>query len=188
MKKLGYLRISTYEQRPDRQIDGLRDICDELHIETLSAVSSHRPVFDEVIASLAKGDMLVVWDLDRAFRSVVDALSVAEKLKEKGIEFQIANMQIDTSTPGGVFIYTIMSALAEFERHMLIQRTKEGMEAARQRGVRLGRPPKLTPEQIADAKYHISNRLSTIDELAEKNNVSKWTIERALDKVKLESV
>ena len=180
MKKLGYLRISTYEQRPDRQINGLHGLCDELYTETLSAVSPHRPVYDSVIARLEPGDMLVVWDLDRAFRSVVDALTESEKLKARGIEFHIANMHVDTSTPGGMFIYTILSALAEFERNMLIQRTKEGMEAARQRGVKLGRPRKLSDAQVAEAKHQIAQGLSTPSELAKHYAVSRWTVERAV--------
>jgi len=157
-------------------------LCDELHIETLSAVCAHRPIYEDVVSKLTSGDMLVVWDLDRAFRSVVDALTEAKKLKDRGIEFQVANMHIDTSTPGGVFIYTIMSALAEFERNMLIQRTKEGMEAARQRGVRLGRPPKLSPDQIADAKHRLKFDLATLQVLADEFGVSRWTIERAVAK------
>lgn len=124
--------------------------------------------------------MLVVLDLDRAFRSVIDALTESEKLKEKGIEFQIANMQIDTSTPGGVFIYTIMSALAEFERNMLIQRTKEGMESARQRGVTLGRPRKMTKAQAIEARNLIECEKSTAAELAISYGVSSWTLARHL--------
>lgn len=188
MKKLGYLRISTNEQRPDRQIDGLSNLCDELHIEILSAVSPYRPVFDTVLARLTRGDTLVVWDLDRAFRSTIDANMTAEKLRERGITFQIATLAIDTSTPSGEFAYTIMAAAAQFERKNLIKRTKEGMEAARRRGVRLGRPPKLSTDQIADAHFRISNDLSTIIETAEQYSVSKWTVERALAKFDLESI
>lgn len=180
MKKLGYLRISTHEQRPDRQIDGLKGICDELFIETQSAVSPKRPVYDRVLRKLIAGDMLVVWDLDRAFRSVIDALSEAEKLRARGVEFQIASLQVDTSTPAGIFVYTIMSALAEFERRNLIQRTKEGMAAARARGVRLGRPPKLSTRQVREARKLIDSRTLTIGAVAEKYGVSHWTLTRAL--------
>ena len=77
-----------------------------------------------------------VWDLDRAFRSVVDALTEAEKLRQRGIHFRIASLHIDTSTPAGIFVYTMMSALAEFERRTLSQRTREGLAAARKRGER----------------------------------------------------
>lgn len=178
-RTVGYLRVSTAEQRPDRQIDGLRMICDELHIETLSAVSPHRPVYGRVVSELLPGDMLVVWDLDRAFRSVVDALTEAEKLRKRGVHFRIATLNIDTSTPAGMFVYTMMSALAEFERRTLSQRTKEGLAAARQRGARLGRPPKLTGEQIREAKQRIASgeRVSII---ADDYGVAAWTLSRAL--------
>lgn len=179
MRTIGYLRVSTAEQRPDRQIDGLKMICDELHIEKLSAVSPHRPVYERVISSLRRGDMLVVWDLDRAFRSVIDALSEAEKLRARGVHFRIANLSIDTSTPAGIFVYTMMSALAEFERRMLSQRTKEGLAAARQRGKRLGRPPKLTPEQLSDARMRVCAG-ETMRSVAEDFHVAPWTLSRAL--------
>ena len=73
------MRVSTLEQRPDRQVEGLSAICDELHIERLSATSRSRPVYEAVVRRLEPGDTLVVWDLDRAFRSTADVLSEAEK-------------------------------------------------------------------------------------------------------------
>ena len=180
MRKLAYLRVSTTEQRPDRQVDGLKHFCDELHIETVSAVHSRRPVYEAVIARLQPGDMLVVWDLDRAFRSVIDALTEAEKLRARGIEFQIANLHVDTSTPAGIFVYTMMSALAEFERRTLSQRTKEGMAAARRRGKRIGRPPKLTKEQLNAVAYRMAHGQESIVHLAREYDVKPWTLSRAL--------
>jgi hypothetical protein len=116
MRKIGYMRVSTGEQRPDRQIDGLKEICDEYFVETLSAVSRKRPVYQKVIRSLKPGDMLVVWDLDRAFRSAKDALNELDLLHKRGVSFRIASLKIDTTTPEGYFVYTIMGAVAEFER------------------------------------------------------------------------
>lgn len=181
-KKLGYLRISTYEQRPDRQINGLKDICDDLFIETLSAASAKRPVFEDVISRLECGDSLVVWDLDRAFRSTIDAILTAEKLREKGVQFRIVTLNVDTATPSGELLYTVMAAAAQFERRNLIKRTKEGMEAARQRGVRIGRPPKLSSEQVADAKRRIRSGIADLQALADEFGVSVWTVQRALAK------
>ena len=183
MKRVAYLRISTLEQSPARQIDGLKALCDELHIETLSAINPNRPVYERVIKSLEPGDMLIVWDLDRAYRSVIDALSEAEKLRARGIDFQIANLQIDTSTPGGIFVYTIMSALAEFERRTLSQRTKEGIGAARRRGKRIGRPPKLSCEQIRKARVRISQGKETISKIAADLGVAPWTLTRSIRRV-----
>ncbi|MBN9057469.1 MAG: recombinase family protein, partial [Rhizobiales bacterium] len=94
-KKIGYLRVSTVDQNPDRQIEGLKDLCDELHVETLSAVSRRRPVYEAVTAGLQAGDLLVIWDLDRAYRSARDALAELDALQQRGIHFHIAKLSID---------------------------------------------------------------------------------------------
>lgn len=180
MKKIAYIRVSTPDQRHDRQVLGLTDICDELHVETLSACNAKRPVYDRVIGKLRAGDMLVVWDLDRAFRSVVDALTEAEKLRARGVHFQIANLSIDTTTPAGIFVYTMMSALAEFERRTLSQRTKEGLAAARQRGARIGRPPVLTDTQLRQARSRIEGERISINRVAGEMGVHGGTLARSL--------
>lgn len=148
-KRIGYIRVSRDEQNPDRQIDGLQIVCDELHVEQgVSATAKTRPIFDEVLKSLEEGDTFTVWDLDRAFRSTVDAVMTADALRERGIHFHIINLSVDTSTPAGKLVYTVMAAQAEFERSNLIKRTKEGMKAAKHRGKHIGRPPALTREQV----------------------------------------
>ena len=179
MRKIAYLRVSTPDQSVDRQIDGLKEISDELHIETLSAVSQRRPVYERVIAALAPGDMLVIWDLDRAYRSAKDALTELDALRERGIEFHIANFQLDTRTPTGRFIYTVMSGLAEFERGILSQRTKEGIAAARARGARPGRPPSLSDQQLSDARSRLLAG-ETYADVARDYGVKGWTLSRAL--------
>jgi len=185
MKKIAYIRVSTPDQRHDRQIDGLKALCDELHIETLSATASKRPVYDKVLKKLKTGDMLVVWDLDRAFRSVVDALTEAEKLRQRGVHFQIANLNIDTSTPAGIFVYTMLSALAEFERRTLSQRTKEGLEAARKRGAKIGRPPVMSMKQIDRARRLIEVDGFTPSSAARELGVHRWTLARSLKRTEL---
>jgi DNA invertase Pin-like site-specific DNA recombinase len=182
MKKVGYLRVSKTEQSHDRQVDGLHGICDETHVETLSAVSAKRPIFENIISNLSAGDTLVVWDLDRAFRSTIDAITTAEELKTRGIEFQIVSLSIDTATPHGEFAYTVMAAAAQFERRLLGKRTKEGLEAARKRGARLGRPPKLSKAQIGMANLRLDDLNGDMDKLAIEYSVSIWTMKRALDK------
>lgn len=180
MKKIAYLRVSTAEQRPDRQIDGLQDFCDELHIERLSACSARRPVFDRVLKRLKPGDMLVVWDLDRAFRSVVDALTEAERLQARGVYFKVASLDIDTTMPAGIFVFTMRSALAEYERRTLSQRTKEGLQAARRRGKRIGRPPVLSDMQLRQARAQIDAGAKTQAALAREFGVPRWTLSRSL--------
>lgn len=182
MKKIGYLRVSTGEQRPDRQIDGLKDLCDEYVVETLSAVSRKRPIYEKLIGSLQPGDMLVIWDLDRAFRSAKDALNELDALNKRGVAFTIASLNIDTTTPEGYFIYTIMSGLAEFEQRMLSRRTKQGLAAARRRGVRLGRPPKLTPAQLSDARRRIATGAAKPAQIAAEHGIAPWSLTRAINR------
>ncbi|WP_051034624.1 recombinase family protein [Rhizobium sp. CF142] len=180
MKKIAYLRVSTAEQNPDRQIEGLKHIADELHIETLSAVARHRPVYDRVIGRLRRGDMLVVWALDRAYRSAKDALIELDALRERGVYFQIANLDLDTTTPHGRFIYTIMSGASQYEREMLIERTKEGIAAARAQGKRIGRPPKLTQIQLFDAHHRIVTGQATRVQIAAEYKIAPWSLTRAI--------
>lgn len=172
--------MSTHEQSPERQILGLHGLCDELHIETVSAVSKNRPVYDRVIERLKPGDTFVIWDLDRAYRSTWDALGELEKLHARDISIHIANLSIDTTTPHGKLIYTIIIALAEFERGFLSQRTKEGVEAARRNGKRIGRPPKMTSRQLKNAARRLSEPGESPASVAARYGVAAWTLSRAL--------
>ena len=179
MKKIGYARVSTPEQRHDRQILGLRELCDELHIETFSARTTKRPVYEAVLAKLAAGDMLVVWDLDRAYRSVVDAITEADKLLARGVQFQIVTLNIDTTTPEGRFVYMIQSAVAELERRRTSRRTKEELAAARARGSRIGRPPTMSDDEIRDARARVAVGKSR-SAVAREMGVPRWTPSRAI--------
>lgn len=180
MTKIGYLRVSTEGQRPDRQLDGLKHNCDKLHVETASGGTCRRPVFEAVLRRLRAGDTLVVWDLDRAFRSVVDAVTQAEKLHARGVELQILNLQLDTRTPAGMLVYTVLSACAEFERRMIRQRTREGLAAARLRGKQLGRPRKLKQDQLESARIRLACPQTTLTAVAKEFGVARWTLTRSL--------
>lgn len=178
--KIGYLRVSLESQKEDRQEDGLKAICDELYVEKMSGARKDRPVYQQVVSRLRPGDTLVVWDLDRAFRSTVDALLEAEKLRHRGIGFQIVNLNIDTATPSGELIYTVMAAFAQFERSNLIKRTKEGMAAARLRGKHIGRPRKLNLDEVLLAHAKVQAGEATITELAEQFDCSRETLAQAM--------
>ncbi len=172
--------MSTQDQKLDRQFCGLEGLCDELFVEKVSAVTRHRPVFEAALAKLQSGDALVVWDLDRAFRSVIDAITVADRLRARGVTFEIINFQVDTATAEGMFVYTVMSAVAEYERRHLIQRTKEGLAAARREGKRLGRPPKLSPDQLCIARFRIEAQREAIKLVASDFGLKPWSLSRAL--------
>jgi DNA invertase Pin-like site-specific DNA recombinase len=178
--KLGYLRVSTEEQNTDRQIDALKPLCDNVFIEKISATAPKRPVFDQVMSLLKTGDTFVVWDLDRAFRSTVDAILQEKHLRENGIEFEIISLNVNTSEPAGEFAYSVMAAAAQLERRMISKRTKEGLAAARKRGVQLGRKPKLTQIQVRQAKEKLEAENHTQSELAAMLGVHPRTLARAL--------
>lgn len=183
MKKIGYLRVSTEEQKPDRQIDGLSEHCDHLHIERTSAVAKQRPVFDRLMNELQSGDMLVVWDLDRAFRSTLDALTHTQSLKMRGIEFKVVSMDIDTSEPLGEFFFTIVAAFAQLERQTLSKRTKEGLRAAVKRCKKLGRPSLLTRRQVLSAGHKLNSGDMTLQEIAALYGVYASTVSRSIKRL-----
>lgn len=178
--KIGYLRVSTENQKEDRQEDGLKALCEELYVEKISAASKTRPVYQQVIDKLQAGDTLVVWDLDRAFRSTVDALLEVEKLRRRDIEFKIVNLNVDTATPAGALIFTVMAAFSQFERQTLIRRTKEGMLAAKLRGKQIGRPRNPIPEEVALAHSRIEAGEGTIDEIAASFGCSRKALAEEL--------
>lgn len=182
MKNIGYVRVSTREQCPDRQIDALHAVCDAWHVERLSAATLDRPVYRQMVESLEAGDTLVILDLDRAYRSTVDAITELEKLKERGIFLRILNMQLDTSSPLGLFFYTVMAAWGALERQTISVRTKEGLAAARERGKRLGRPPKLTDTQLEEARTRLNNPGQTVRMIAAEYDVAPLTLTRSLRK------
>ena len=180
--KIGYLRVSTEEQNENRQVDALLPICDEIHIEKISAVAKSRPIFKSILKKLKKGDTLVVWSLDRAFRSVKDALIQADKLKERGVNFQIVSLGVDTSTADGRLAFTVVAAVAEHERNRLSERTKQGLEAARRRGKILGAKRKMTDRQIRNA---IKRIVAGEDrkKVAQQYNVHPWTLTRNIHRI-----
>jgi len=178
--KIGYLRVSTEEQNANRQIDALKPLCDDVFIEKLSATASKRPVFDQVMSLLNTGDTLVVWDLDRAFRSTVDAILQEQHLRENGITFEIISLNVNTAEPAGEFAYSVMAAAAQLERRMISKRTKEGLAAARKRGVQLGRRPKLTPDQVRQARDKLNAGTQTQVSMAAMLEVHPRTLARAL--------
>lgn len=182
-RRLGYIRTSTDRQSPARQIDGLRSACDEVFIEEgVSASSASRPVYDSLVANLEPGDVLVVWDVDRAYRSVIDALTEVKRLNARGIQFEAMSGEYDLSTPDGGFTFTLRAALSEWEREKLRARTREGLAAARARGVTLGRPRKLSRTSIEKARHALKRGGTTIKRLAQELKVAPRTLSRALSR------
>ncbi|WP_058285261.1 recombinase family protein [Leisingera aquaemixtae] len=181
--KIGYIRVSTEDQREDRQVDLLLPICDELHVEKRSAMGPSRPVFEAVLAQLTKGDTLVVWSLDRAFRSARDALNIEASLKERGVSLQIVSLGVDTATADGKLAFTMVAAVAEHERSRLSERTKQGLAIARRNGKRLGQVPKMTIEQAKDAQKRLAKG-ELVKDVAWAYGVHPQTLRRHIDKLR----
>ena len=179
--KIGYARVSTEEQTLDLQIDALQMAqCDRVFKdEGISAVAANRPGWESALAALEGGDTLVIWKLDRAFRSTVDAILTLDRLRDRGIEFQCITMQIETSTPEGRKWYRDTASWAEYERELISQRTKAGMAAAKRRGKHIGRPKALTIEQINHAREAIANG-ETVSGMAGVLKVNRKTLATAL--------
>ncbi len=179
---IGYARVSTDEQNLDLQIDALnRAGCDTIfRDEGVFAVAKSRPQFTTALEALNPGDKLTVWKMDRAFRSLLDALQMLEKLKAQKVAFVSLTDAIDTNTPMGRFAYQIINAFGELERALISERTKAGMQAARERGVVIGRPKKLEHEQLEWAKDQVSLNNPTLEGLAEQLGISARTLRRYL--------
>ena len=175
---IGYARVSTEEQSLEMQIQALMKAgVPKAHIsvEKVSAARVVRPALEEILAGLRDGDTLVVWKMDRIARSLVDLLTKMDQIKASGASFRSLTEQIDTSTPGGRLIFHVLGALAEFERDLIVERTRSGVKAAKARGVRFGQQPKLSPAQVKEAQ-RLRNKGQSIRQIAEFFDVSHNTI------------
>lgn len=180
--KVGYARVSTDEQNLDLQLHALKAAgCDRMFEDRgVSAVAHRRPGFEEALACLAKGDTFVIWKMDRAFRSLRNALDLLEDLEQRGVEFVSLTEAIDTTTPMGKAMYQMRGVFSELERSLIVERTRAGMAAARRRGAHIGRPAKLTDDQVAHAARMVESQTETIAGMARLFGVAPLTLSRAL--------
>jgi len=179
--KIGYARVSTEDQHLDLQRDALHTAgCGRIYEEKVSGASSRRPALRAALRVLRRGDVLVVWKLDRLGRSLQDLLTILNTLERRGIGFCSQSDSIDTTTPAGKFIYQVTGAFAEFEREMISERTKAGMRAARRKGRRLGRPRRMDDEDVAYARFLARSEQLSMAAIASKMEVGKTTVWRAV--------
>ena len=178
--KIGYARVSTDEQNLDLQMRALKGAGVERSFQDQASGSSiRRPGLDAALAALGAGDTLVVWRLDRLGRSLQHLIAMIQGLGERDVGFQSLNENIDTTTAGGRLVFHIMGALAEFERALIVDRTRAGMSAARARGVHVGRLRSLSPAQIAHART-LAESGESIPVIAHSLKVGRSTLYRAL--------
>lgn len=185
-RRIGYVRVSTSEQLIDRQVLSLKESCDDIRVEYISGAAQCRPVFDALIADLRPGDSFVVLDVDRAFRSAVDALVTAQALRDRGVRFDILNFPVDVHSDLGEVLYGCLALFAQLERKIIKRRTREGLEAARRRGVRLGRPKSLTDRTIREAHEWMTEAALPCRYVAWFLGVSRLTLQRGFRRLNLQ--
>jgi DNA invertase Pin-like site-specific DNA recombinase len=180
MRRIGYARVSTYEQNLDLQLIALRAAgCDEVLTDHgISGASFDRPGLSKLLASVAPGDIVVVWRLDRLGRSLVDLVRLITDLGERDVDFQSLSESIDTSSSGGRLVFHMLAAMAEFERSLISERTRAGMAAAQARGKHVGRQPALTPEQQLEAHGEICKPGADLALIAKQYGVHPRTLAR----------
>jgi DNA invertase Pin-like site-specific DNA recombinase len=141
MTLVAYARVSTADQNPELQFDALKKAgCGKIFVDNASGSDRDRPELAKCLAFLRRGDVLVFWKLDRLARSTVHLGQIAEMCREKGVDIRCLTQPIDTTTPTGKLMFSILACFAEFERDIIVERTLAGLAAARARGRIGGRP------------------------------------------------
>lgn len=178
---LGYARVSTAEQDPALQLDALTAAgCARSYVDHASGTLANRPQLDKLLEALLPSDTIVVWKLDRLGRSLSHLLTTVTDLGARGVGFRSLTEGIDTTTPSGRLMFSLLGALAEFERDLIRERTMAGLEAARSRGKSPGRPTVMTADRIDTARTMLTAG-TPISRIASTLGVGRGSIYRALE-------
>ncbi|CAO3439708.1 hypothetical protein [Azospirillum argentinense] len=178
---IGYARVSTGDQSLDLQRDALKAAgCSRIFEDVMSGAKPRRPGLDACLQALEPGDTLVVWKLDRLARSLSSLIDVMQHLEKRGIGFRSITQAVDTTTPSGRMMLGILGVVAEFERDLIVERTRAGLAAAKERGVQFGRPTLLTPEALEEAKRLIREEGYSVPKAAAAVGVKKATLYAAI--------
>lgn len=155
---IGYARVSTQDQNLDLQTEALTKVgCKKIYNDKISGSRAERPGLTKALEMLREGDTLVVWKLDRLGRSIKNLVDLVGELHQQGIQFKSLTDAIDTGTPSGRFFFHVMASLAEMERELTVERTRAGLEVARQLGRKGGRRRQMTESKIESAKNLLAN-------------------------------
>lgn len=186
MSKIGYARVSTDDQNLDLQRDALAKAgCSTVYEETVSGkANAARPELAQALKALRPGDTLAVWRLDRLGRSLPDLVHIIGELEERGVMFESITEKIDTGSAAGKLIFHVFASLAEFERNLIRERTRAGLDAARARGRLGGRKHSLDAKQIREIKALLRDPDVSVTDVAKRYNVSRTTIYRAVGVIK----
>jgi len=174
--KIGYARVSTTDQSLNPQTDSLSEAgCEKLFSDVASGAKTQRPGLEKAIEFCRKGDILVVWKLDRMGRSMSHLIEMIQQLENKKVGFQSLTEKIDTTPAGGRLIFHLFGALAEFERDLIRERVQAGLKSARARGRKGGRPP-VPEETRAMAKILLADKSLSVKQICERLGIAKSTL------------
>lgn len=181
---IGYARVSTKDQNLELQWDALTKAgCEMIFQEKASGIKADRPELEKMMSQLRKGDVVCIYKLDRLGRSLKNLLELIAEFEKRGVGLRSLTDSIDTTTPQGRLVLNIFASLAEFERDLIRERTKAGLEAARARGRKGGRRSGLSAEAQKKAMlaemYYKEEKLG-VDEIAKTVGISKMTLYKYL--------
>ena len=183
--KIGYARVSTDAQETHLQMDALSKAkCSRVFQEKVSGANAERPELLKLLDTARKGDIVIVWKLDRLARSLRQLIDTTIMLNERGVELHSLTENINTTTPSGKLTFHIFAALAEFERDILRQRVNAGLKAARRRGRVGGRPKALGDSELKKARALLQSGEYSKVQVARELEVSRHTLWRALAQTK----
>ena len=174
----GYARVSTEEQVLDRQLDMLNSYgVDRIYSEKMTGTRRERPELDKMLSVLTEGDTVVIESLSRLGRSTKNLIELMELFNERGVNLVSLKESINTTTPTGKLLFTLISAISQFERDCLAERTREGLASARARGRKGGRPT-VDAEMLEKAKRLYDSKEYTVNEICELTGVRRTTFYR----------
>ena len=184
---IGYVRVSKADQKLDMQLDALKAIgCDRIYKDHgVSGARAKRPGLDEALHNLERGDVFVVFKLDRLGRSVLHLSDLLTRFRAEGINFCSLSEGINTTTPGGKLVYHVFSAVAEFQRDLIRENTVHGLRAARLRGKQIGRPYALDEHGVLEAHRLVMQARLPISEAATRLGVAHATLTRSFKRLGL---
>ena len=174
---IGYARVSTGDQSLSLQIDALEGAgCERIFKDQVSGSIKDRPSLEQALHFAREGDTLVIWRLDRLSRSLRDLIDAVTHLESRNVQLKSLHESIDTSSSSGKLVFHLFGALAEFERNLIKERTLAGLQAARARGRKGGRPPSLDAEKRKLAVKLYNDKNYSVNQICQVMGISKPTL------------
>lgn len=181
--KIGYARVSTLKQDLDTQLNLLKlEGCERIYKEKISGTIKKRPELEKLLDTLREGDTVIVSELTRLSRSTKDLFNLVDSIQSKGANIKsLKENWVDTTSPIGSFMFTVIAGITQFERDLISLRTKEGLEASRKKG-KVGGRPRINQEKV-DAAITLKNAGLSVSEITNITGVSKTSLYRALKEI-----